>query len=764
MRDSRISTFDNIYLQSIIILFFASLPIFSQNYSASTEAGGVVSGQIYDADSMSPLDNVAVYLDSIRLGSTSGADGKFVIQFIPEGSYLLIVERLGYEIFQERIQVERGKLLSRRIALKGTEIQGQAVLVSAARKEQTAQMAPASVTILQSKDLEIRPITTFDQALESVPGLSVYRSAGVSVQSLSIRGSSDVAGGGVGNRVLLMIDGRPALTSDAGGAYWSLVPTNFIERVEVVKGAFSSLYGSSAMGGVINVITRKPLYRSRTTIDAKAGFFQKAPADIRYTEETPLQNELEVSHSGVTGRFSYLLNASRKFSDGHAEQTAFEFYNFFSKLLYNFKYNRNLELTLGGGYAENDYPHSWLNSIQPLSVREGYTDDRQVKRQLNFDLHYWAVPNTNVKYSSRFYYYRNAARSFFNESDPDLTLAGNEPFGTKTIIDGDKFGNISQFDIYLNDRNYLIAGVDLQLDKVVSSPDTILYGNRQVNNVAFYLQNETQLSDRFTATLGLRYDQNHLVSGKTLRQVSPKLSFVYHPHDRFTVRTLFGQAFRAPTIAERFFQVELGGSTLFKPNPELEAERMDISLEAGFRWQISDDADIDVAAFRYHYKDMIYWVDIAQEEQVSFPYFQVRNLNSALLQGGEFVFTYRLGDFFQSAFNYTYLFARDESPDREDDVLAYRPKHTFHFTGDFFWKRFILNVNGRFRSNIDEVFLYPLQAPEAFFTTNGKMTFNAANNLRFSLTVNNILNNDYEELARYRMPGRNFIFGTQFSF
>ena len=730
---------------------------------ASIETGGVLTGQVYDLDTKSPLSDVAVYLDSLRIGATSGSDGKFVISLIPEGSYQLIAERLGYKTYHETVRVTRGKLLRRRIALTATEIEGQEVLVTAARKEQTAQMAPASVAILQAKELEIRPVTTFDQALESVPGISVYRSAGTSVQSLSIRGSSDVAGGGVGNRVLLMIDGRPALTSDAGGAYWSLVPINFIERVEVVKGAFSSLYGSSAMGGVVNVITRKPLYRSLTTLSAKYGFFEKAPEAIRYTEDIPVQNELELSHSGVQGRLSYLVNLSRKASDGHVQQSAYEFYDIFSKLLYNFKYNRNLELTLGGGLAENDYPHTWLNSAQPLQVREKFQDDRQEKRQFNMDLHYWAVPNTNVKYSSRFYYYRNAARSYFNENDPDLLLPGNEPLGTTTRIDGDKFGNISQLDLFLSEKNYLIAGVDVQIDKVVSDPDTVLYGDHQVNNFAFYLQDEIQFSSRLTATLGARFDYNHLVGGKTLSQLSPKISLVYHPQERLSLRALFGQAFRAPTIAERFFQVELGGGTLFKPNPDLEAERMDISLETGARWQVNDQLDLDLALYSYHYEDMIYWVDITAEEQVSYPYFQVRNLNSALLRGAEISANWHWKNF-HTTLSYNYLNAKDQSPDRSDDILAYRPAHSFYFSNNFIWKRLSLNANGRYRSEVEEVFLYPLQAPQAFFVMNSKATIKLLDNLNISIALNNVFNTEYEELARYRMPGRNWIFGSQFTF
>ncbi|RMF58196.1 MAG: hypothetical protein D6748_09395 [Calditrichaeota bacterium] len=752
------------YLSFILLLIYL-VPSFSQDLQVTAESGGTITGMVYDQQTQSPLSLVDVYLDSIFIGAITGRDGRFILRYIPDGTYTLVVERLGYKPYrEENVRVVSGRLISRKIGLQPTEISGEEVLVTAARKEQTAQMAPASVVILRATDLESRPIHTFDQVVEAIPGVSIFRSAGTSVQSLSIRGSSDVAGGGVGNRVLLLVDGRPALTSDAGGAYWSLIPTNFIERVEVVKGAFSSLYGSTAMGGVINVITRRPSYQSLTHISMKYGFYEKAPPDIRYTEKLPLQRQIEASYSGANGRLSYLFNLSNKQSDGHAENTAYNFWDIFTKIMYDLQSNRNLEVTIGGGIAKNDFPHSWLNSAQPLRVRRKYTDDRQEKRQFNFDIHYWAVPSTRSKYSSRFYYYKNAARSYFNENDPNLELPGNEPLGSKTIIDGQKFGNITQVDWLLNSRNYLISGMDIQIDHVNSSPDSVVYGNQQINNLAFYLQDELTLSPSLVATLGIRYDSNHLVGGKTLQQLSPKVAMVYRPRKNIAFRLLYGQAFRAPTIAERFFKRELSGGVLFKPNPDLDAEKMDYSLESGVRWQLNQFVNVDLALFRYHYKDLIYWVDIAKEEQVNFPYFQVRNLNRALMQGAELSLQFSWKQFIRASANYTYLDARDLSPNREDDLLAYRPEHSFFFHVFFNWRRLHLNLDGRYRSKIKEVFLYPLQKPEAFWVLNGKVRYQLNTNFELSVSAQNILNTQYEELARYRMPGRNWMFGISANF
>ncbi len=733
--------------------------------SFDQKIAGMLTGRVYDAQSMEPLPFTDVFLDSVFIGTATGSDGKFFIRYIQPGTYRLVVRRIGYQPYIENhFVVAPGRLVTRTIGLKPTTVKAEEITVTASRREQTAQMAPASVFILNARDLHDRSVVTFDQALELVPGISVYRASGISVQSLSIRGSSDVAGGGVGNRVLLLIDGRPALTSDSGGALWSLVPTNFIEHIEIVKGAFSSLYGSTAMGGVINVITRRPTYRSRTTVDLKYGFYENPPAPLRYASHASQQKQLELSHSGAKGPISYLLNFSRKQSDGYSENTAYKFNNVFAKLLYDFRKNRNLEISLNWSNANNDFPHTWMSNLQPYRVQPKYRDDRQEKKVYSADIYYWAVPGTRSKYSSRFYYYRNASRSYFNENDPDYRIPGNQPFGLRTLVDADKFGNITQFDYYLNKNHYLIAGLDVQIDKVESDPDTIMYGDRQVNNVAVYLQDEWDITPTLTTTLGLRYDHNHLVYGMTQRQLSPKLAAVYHPNEAWAFRLMFGQAFRAPSIAERFFQRELSGGTLFKPNPGLKAERMDFSLETGLRWHKSDLLDLDLAYFRYHYRDMIYWVEISAEEGVLYTLFQVRNLNRALMQGLEFTANFRWPPHLSGTLGYTYLDAQDQSANRTDDRLAYKVKHSLYFSGTYTLGRYALNLNGRYKSKVEEVFLYPREAPRAFLVVNGQIRARVSHGVELSLSVHNIFNRKYEELARYRMPERNWLLGMSLQF
>ncbi len=725
------------------------------------DTGGTVSGYVLAEGTSDPIPDARVRLEPLGRAVFTDAEGRFVIRLVPPGSYTIRADASGYDAAgADGVRVLAGRLITQSIRLAPRIVDAGPVVVTATRREQTAKSAPASVVIMSRDEIAARQVTTFDQALEQVPGVAAFRSTPISVQSMSIRGASDVAGGGVGNRVLLLVDGRPALTSDSGGAFWSLVPTGFVDRVEIVKGAFSSLYGSTAMGGVVNVITRRPDAPSRLVVDASAGFYEKAPSEIRYTEDTPLQSQVSFNYSGTRDWVSYLVSASRKQSDGHAQGTSYAFVDLFAKMLFDLPDNRNLEVTLGGGSADADYPHAWLNSSRPLSIRPEYADDEQSKDYFSADVHYWAVPSARQKYSSRFYYYDHRQRSFFNEDDPDGEIPGNEPYGFRTRIDGAKLGNITQVDAYLSDRNYLVAGVDVQIDDVRSSPDSTLYGDHRTSNVALFAQDELRLSERWSATLGLRYDVNHLVSGRTLRQLSPKVSVVWNPTPDVAVRALYGRAFRAPTIAERFLRREIGGGIEFVPNPSLDAERMTASWEAGVRLEPVSSVELDVALFRYDYEDLIYWVDVAGEFGVDYPLFQVRNLNRARMRGVDASVTARWIDAVSASVGYTYLDAEDRSPGRVDDVLAYRPKHSLQASLGGTWRRTQVIADARYRSDVEEVFLFPLQRPSAFWVFGAAVRQRITDRVGLSARVNNLFDARYEELARYRMPGRNWLFGT----
>ncbi len=729
---------------------------------ASGNATGEIAGRVFDMETGQGLANVNVLLVGTQIGDASAQDGSFQIAAVPPGDYSLELSCIGYERqLVESVVVLAGKKTMRNILLEQTYLMLSNVVLTASKSEQTVHLAPASVSMVKAGELRDRDVRTFDEALELVPGLNLQRTMGVSVQSLSLRGSSEVAGGGVGNRVLLAIDGRPALSSDSGGALWSLVPTNFIDRIEIVKGAFSSLYGSTAMGGVINVITRKPAAGQHFHVDASLGMHERAPKEIRVRGKPGAFHTVDLSHSRNFGNFSYLFSLSRKASEGHRQRSAYEFYNLYGKVYFNHSDNRNFEFTIGSDIGRNDYPHTWFSNTQPLRVALKNTDNEQRKHTFSADAYYYAIPNARVKYSTRFYFYRQYFSSKFNEDDPLQQVPNNEPFGLTTRSDSRKLGSITQLDYYMSDRNHLIAGLDIQRDLVDAQPDTILYGKHQVNNFALYMQDEYYFNARLTASIGLRFDLNKLVDGNTLKQFSPKISLVYSPVSRLALRFLAGRAFRAPSIAERFFQREIAGGTRFRPNPNLEAESV-VSLEVGSRFSFGNTIELDVALFRNRYADMLYWVNIGPELGLQEILFEVRNLNDARIQGIENSITWHLVDALDLRLNYTYLDAKDQSNNRTDDELAYKIRHTFNLNATLKLHPWMFHVDGRYNSAVDEVFLYPNDKPDAFFVMNAKLRRNFGDNFAGRMGVNNLFDLQYEEMARYRLAGRTWVLGLSY--
>ena len=199
------------------------------------------------------------------------------------------------------------------------------------------------------------------------------------------------------------------------------------------------------------------------------------------------------------------------------------------------------------------------------------------------------------------------------------------------------------------------------------------------------------------------------------------------------------------------------------PNPDLAAERMTLSVEVGARWSPSSLLTLDTAVYRYEYEDMIYWDQVSDEYGVSYPLFQVRNLNSAVIQGVDVSVQSQWRSLLALSAGYTYLDTEDRSPGADGRPLPYRPRDGVRLGAELFWRRATFQTDARYRSAIEEVFLYPLQKPDAFWVTNAGVRYRVASNITASAKVNNVFDVQYEEIARYRMPGRNWLFGLNFT-
>ena len=228
----------------IFLVIYA--PVHSQNY-------GTITGFAFDGKSQEPLIGVNVVVQRTVLGASTDRNGRFTIERIPAGTYSLKVSTMGYKTRTvDNVIVRSGKTTHLNISLEETVIALNPIVVTAAKHPQSLSTSHQVVAVIHRSSIARRQSRDLEEALFTVSGVHFNE------QNISIRGSSGFSVYNVGSRVLLMIDGVPYLTSDLGAINWETLPLLDVDRIEVVKGAGSALYGSSAMGGVVNILTRTP--------------------------------------------------------------------------------------------------------------------------------------------------------------------------------------------------------------------------------------------------------------------------------------------------------------------------------------------------------------------------------------------------------------------------------------------------------------------------------------------------------------------------
>lgn len=229
-------------LLTITFALFFSMQMYSQN--------ATVNGVILEESNVSiPFVNVAYTVDGNLKGTTSDLDGKYTIS-IPPGTHELTFSFTGFQSQSQSITVSKGETLSLDITLAEVASLLDEITVTADKYEKSIGKVTASLEVVGSRLIEQAGNVTLDQSIEKVPGVNVVDG------QANIRGGSGYSYG-AGSRVLLLYDDMPIASGDAGYPDWDYIPLEITEQVEVIKGAASTLYGSSALNGVINV---RPAY------------------------------------------------------------------------------------------------------------------------------------------------------------------------------------------------------------------------------------------------------------------------------------------------------------------------------------------------------------------------------------------------------------------------------------------------------------------------------------------------------------------------
>ncbi len=681
-------------------------------------------GQVVD-DRGEPLVGANVYLEGTILGSSTDQDGLFVIRAVPPGDFQLVVNLIGYKEKKISVRIDPqspGEYHLGPIQLAPTVIANEPVVVTAGKYEQKIQDVPASLSTVNSEELKYRNIVSLNDALAYVSGVNLNGS------QVSIRGSSGYTQG-VGSRVLMLIDGIPLLTADTRDIVYSVIPTYLVERVEVLKGAGSALYGSSALGGVINVLTKDVESDPKFYLHSYGGIYSEPSYEQwKYTDQKRLFNGVDATYSRKMGNVGILLGGSRIETDGYRQNDWSRRWNGSAKIQWDISPFRRL--TLSGNYLRQKRGNFlyWKGLDHPLEPFPGQEDDVVLSHRYYLTTNYRHVFN-----KTRFLTFRGIW--FWNRFRDTVSSGGGNRAGSKNLNTELQFNTTAG-------RLFLTSGIEGTFNWVNSN----IFGNRSGVGTAAYLQSELPVGQRWKTTLGIRFDYFNMDSIRSEMRTNPKLGLVFQPRPGTAVRGGVGLGFRAPSMAEAFTSTSASGLPVI-PNLDLQPEKS-IYLEGGINQFVGEWLIADVAFYYNRFSDLI------EPQFVTHPILaiQFRNITDARILGGEINLN---GQFWRRkllcGIGYTYTDARDSDTDR---FLKFRSRHLLY-------TKALLNL-AVFRFGVDYRYIHPFDEGDRLleqivpdgdvrvavhaldFRISKKFWLNHIP-LEISVQINNALNHNYLE-------------------
>ena len=246
------------YLLVLVSLCCVLSAAFAENpdYPELKKSDANIIGHVLDKKTKEHLPYITVALKGTTIGTVTDATGHYFLKNLPEGSFVLEVSSVGYKTLTRNVTLKRGKTLEEDFEIEEDAVALDGVVVSANRNETTRRLAPTLVNVVDLKIFENTNSTTLAQGLNFQPGVRVESNCqNCGFQQVRINGLD-------GPYTQILLDSRPIFSALSGVYGIEQIPASMIERVEVMRGGGSALFGSSAIAGTINIITKEPIRNS----------------------------------------------------------------------------------------------------------------------------------------------------------------------------------------------------------------------------------------------------------------------------------------------------------------------------------------------------------------------------------------------------------------------------------------------------------------------------------------------------------------------
>jgi outer membrane cobalamin receptor len=707
-----------------VILFCTNTSATENRISADT---GQIFGFIYNRTTGQPIPDANVIVSGTHVGTASQNGGYYCIDPIPQGTYIITVRVIGYEIFTQT-NVKIGPKTRIDFYLKPQAIQLEPILVTATRYDHLQSEVTVSSEVLTQERIREQTGNTVGEITESIGGLYTRSYDGLAGPQIpSIRGSNP-------DQVLVLLDDQRLNTAQGGGVDLNMFPVEAVERIEIIRGGHSALLGTDAVGGVIHIISNETVvprgfsYGIRTTM----GSFGSRTVNISGIQRIgPLSTFLSYNKTKSEGDFTFKLPDSgemrtRKNNDYDAD-------NLFLKTKLDVGANHRLQFL----FQSLDTERGVIGSIDFPSPNAR----RDEKRQL-FSLMSENILTNRFRIKEHLYYH--TYNNHYIDSGgwiPTDDLHKNSVYGID--IHG-------QWTI---GRHLIVnSGAEFKEDKLNSTKFTTVKRNTQ----SLYVMTEISYSlpiggiqSQWKWIPAIRWSRYSDVDSRFCPKVG-MLASVGH-ENKLAVRGNIGQSYRVPTFNDLYWPEDF----FTKGNPSLTPEtstNVDVGLSYTRRRRVF--FNVEITYFYNAFKDLILW-------EADGTKWAPRNVGKTQITGLESAMTIRLpSNFLYVKMAHTWMKAVDKTPDSPDygNRLIYRPDYKFDISTGIDVSPFTVNVNYRV---VGKRFTDPGNTrtlPEYRFLNGNLGFFLPLSGIRVDIRLQamNLLKKSIYLLEGYPLPGREY--------
>ncbi len=632
---------------TLILGLFLILQVQSQE---KTDA--MLFGDVKSVTSKEHIPYVTITVKGTRLGTTSDGTGHYKLANLPLGKCVVAAQILGYKTQEKEVFMERGKAVELFFELEEDVMNLEQVVVTGTRTQHYVKDVPIRTEVITAQSIENKNAANLYEALEGTPGIRVE-------QQCQYCNFSMIRMQGLGSEnTQVLINGQPIYSGLAGVYGLQQMGTDDVDRVEITKGAGSALYGSGAIAGAINIITKEPSFVPEINAGVQFGSY----GTNKYNAYSSIRNEkgnigLTINAQKLTGdAIDQTSEGTSKdevdHKDGISDRVASDLNNAGFGLYINGLFSENDKLILRGRYIyekreggtmDDDYYKNPFTDGTENITTDRYETELSYKTlfkdasEMNFSVAYTCHDRTATNDT-----YLGDYMATHDDNTPDVRdmrpYLADENSLTGTLTYGKQLGN-----------HHLLIGVQGFYDKLEESGMYVVVdeeseylgtsykstSNKSAHEFGFFLQDEWNITDKLTAVPGVRFDIHHSEedyeadkevftsafpeSEFDKNSFSPRLALKYDVSHRVTLRANVGTGFRAPYGFSEDLHLCSGSPRVWKSS-DLDPEKSvsynlsadyygsKVRLSANlFRTDLKDkiafaDADADVAALGYDYQ------------------------------------------------------------------------------------------------------------------------------------------------------------------